>query len=329
MAKYILSIDGGGLHGLIPAMMLDELSRRLAARAGHPVELSRVFDLIAGTGTGGLIAAGLTSPRAPGADAEALSPQALVQLFRRDLRKACKRGFLARRPDSGRRLEALLDKVLPATRLGETRAPVMLTACDPKTGAPLRLSSPAPYEWVGQDWWFRQAVRATMATPGVFEATIVQNALRGSNKASMIGGEVWAADPTTAAITEAFARDWEHDGVFVLSLGVGEATDLDESSMLRVAAQATAKASVFHADHLLNRGGALQYSRIDGVIGRGSDPYDGSGAARKRLEAAAKQWIVDHDKTLEGWAIRLAARVIAKPAKVVQPRAAEKLAKAA
>ena len=63
MAKYILSIDGGGLRGLIPALVLAELSRRLEAKAGRPVELSRVFDLMAGAGSGGLIAAGLASPR--------------------------------------------------------------------------------------------------------------------------------------------------------------------------------------------------------------------------------------------------------------------------
>ena len=36
MAKYILSIDGGGLRGLIPALVLAELSRRLEAKAGRP-----------------------------------------------------------------------------------------------------------------------------------------------------------------------------------------------------------------------------------------------------------------------------------------------------
>jgi hypothetical protein len=49
------------------------------------------------------------------------------------------------------------------------------------------------------------------------------------------------------------------------------------------------------------------------VLGRGFDAWDGSGAGLRRLEAEAKAWIATHDKTLEGWAIRLAARVLAKP----------------
>jgi patatin-like phospholipase/acyl hydrolase len=329
MGKYILSIDGGGLRGLIPTLVLAELSRRLDAKAGRPVELARVFDLIAATGTGGLIAAGLASPRVRGADAQALGPEALAALFRRHLPKACKRRFMARGPDDGVRLETLLDEILPPTRLGETRVPVLFTACDPRTGAPASLTSPAPYEWVDQDWFFRQAVRATMATPGVFEPTAIQNALKRDQRTTFVGGEVWAADPTTAAITEAFARDWEHDGIFVLSLGVGEATDLDQASPHALAAQANAKASSLHADQLLNRGGALQYSRIDGALGAALDPYDGSRGAIRRLEAAAKLWIAEHDKTLEGWAIRLAARVLVKPAAVPVTRPAEKLAAAA
>lgn len=327
MGRNILCIDGGGLRGLIPALVLEELSRRLEAKAGRPVELSRVFDLIAGSGTGGLIAAGLASPRARGEEAEALSPADLVKLFRRDLRRACAKRWMARGADDGRRLEALLDRVLPPTRLSETRAPVLLTACAPRTGAPVRLMSPAPYEWMEQDWWFRQAVRATMAAPGVFEPTAVQNALSPRDRTVLIGGEVWAADPTTAAITEAFAHDWEHDGLFVLSLGAGETTEFGERALHAAAAQAGAKAAALHADHLLNRGGALQYSRIDGVLGQGFDAWDGSGAALRRLEAEAKAWIDRHDKTLEGWAIRLAARVVARPA--VAAASAPKLSAAA
>lgn len=329
MGKYILSIDGGGLRGLIPALVLAELSRRLEAKAGRPVELSRVFDLVAGAGSGGLIAAGLASPRALGEDAQALGPEALVELFRRDLRNACKRRFLVRRPDDGRRLEDLLDRVLPPTRLGETRVPVLLTACDPRSGAPERLMSPAPYEWVDRDWFFRQAVRATMAAPGEFEPTAIQNALSPGSRTTLVGGEIWAADPTTAAVTEAFARDWEHDGLFVLSLGAGETTELAKGSLHALAAQANARASAHHVDHLLNRGGALQYSRIDGVLTRGGDAYDGSRGALRRLEAAAKAWIAEHDKTLEGWAIRLAARVLAKPGAAAAPAATARLAAAA
>ncbi|WP_119154052.1 patatin-like phospholipase family protein [Caldimonas tepidiphila] len=51
--KKILSIDGGGIRGLIPALVLAEIESRLNRRAAE------CFDLIAGTSTGGILALGL------------------------------------------------------------------------------------------------------------------------------------------------------------------------------------------------------------------------------------------------------------------------------
>lgn len=62
----VLSIDGGGIRGIIPARVLAHLESRL----GHP--LHRYFDLVIGTSTGGLIAAGLVTPKpGPGPSAAA------------------------------------------------------------------------------------------------------------------------------------------------------------------------------------------------------------------------------------------------------------------
>jgi Patatin-like phospholipase len=47
--KKILAIDGGGIRGILPAMILAELERR----AQQPV--GALFDLLAGTSTGGRV----------------------------------------------------------------------------------------------------------------------------------------------------------------------------------------------------------------------------------------------------------------------------------
>ncbi len=49
----VLAIDGGGIRGIIPAVILSELQKRLGK------ELWQAFDLIAGTSTGGIIALGI------------------------------------------------------------------------------------------------------------------------------------------------------------------------------------------------------------------------------------------------------------------------------
>lgn len=51
----ILSLDGGGLRGIIPVMILQELERRMGGKRIH-----EMFDMIAGTSTGGLITSAIT-----------------------------------------------------------------------------------------------------------------------------------------------------------------------------------------------------------------------------------------------------------------------------
>ena len=49
----VLSIDGGGIRGIIPAVILGEMQKRLGK------DIYNFFDLIAGTSPGGIIALGI------------------------------------------------------------------------------------------------------------------------------------------------------------------------------------------------------------------------------------------------------------------------------
>ncbi|MDR3246356.1 MAG: patatin-like phospholipase family protein, partial [Prevotellaceae bacterium] len=53
----ILSIDGGGIRGIIPAVILNYIEEGLQRKTGdNKVVLSDYFDMIAGTSTGGILA---------------------------------------------------------------------------------------------------------------------------------------------------------------------------------------------------------------------------------------------------------------------------------
>ncbi|GJN24710.1 hypothetical protein PR202_gb12465 [Eleusine coracana subsp. coracana] len=58
----VLSIDGGGIRGLIPLQALKSLEEKLRALDGPEARIADYFDVIAGTSTGGLIAAMLAAP---------------------------------------------------------------------------------------------------------------------------------------------------------------------------------------------------------------------------------------------------------------------------
>ena len=59
--KRILSIDGGGIRGIIPLCVLAKLEARLKAQRGEGVALRDVFSFVAGTSTGSIIAAGIAA----------------------------------------------------------------------------------------------------------------------------------------------------------------------------------------------------------------------------------------------------------------------------
>ena len=59
--RHILSIDGGGVRGLVAAIVLDALDGEFKA-AGKTCSVSECFDLIAGTSSGAVIAAALAMP---------------------------------------------------------------------------------------------------------------------------------------------------------------------------------------------------------------------------------------------------------------------------
>ncbi|KAK2391885.1 patatin protein [Trifolium repens] len=58
----ILSIDGGGIRGLIPATILEFLESQLQELDGESARLADYFDVITGTSTGGLVTAMLSAP---------------------------------------------------------------------------------------------------------------------------------------------------------------------------------------------------------------------------------------------------------------------------
>ena len=52
--RRVLSLDGGGIRGIIPALVVAHLERQMGAPA------SELFDLIVGTSSGGILALGLS-----------------------------------------------------------------------------------------------------------------------------------------------------------------------------------------------------------------------------------------------------------------------------
>ncbi|XP_043717869.1 patatin-like protein 2 [Telopea speciosissima] len=62
----ILSIDGGGVRGIIPGTILGAFEKMLQCIDGEDARIADYFDVVAGTSTGGIITSLLTYPNASG-----------------------------------------------------------------------------------------------------------------------------------------------------------------------------------------------------------------------------------------------------------------------
>ncbi|MFN8397661.1 MAG: patatin-like phospholipase family protein [Bacteroidia bacterium] len=72
---FLLSIDGGGIRGIVPAAILTQIEAQTGKRA------YQIFDLIGGTSTGGIITIGLTSPN-PMPDGKPFTAQELLDIYK-------------------------------------------------------------------------------------------------------------------------------------------------------------------------------------------------------------------------------------------------------
>jgi patatin-like phospholipase/acyl hydrolase len=217
----VLSIDGGGIRGVIPAAVLAEVERRTDRT------VPELFDLVAGTSTGGIIALGLTTPGEDGGPRWRAAD--LLELYRREgghifSRSVWQRirtadGVLDEKyPADG--LEAALLRYFGTARLRDALAPVLVTSYELERRKPFFFRSRRAAADPTYDFLTREAARATSAAPTYFEPPRLVNDADGQRYALVDGG-VFANNPVMCAYAEVLAEDRAAD-VMMVSLGTGQ-----------------------------------------------------------------------------------------------------------
>jgi patatin-like phospholipase/acyl hydrolase len=224
MSFRILCIDGGGIRGIIPAVILADIERRTGRR------ISELFDLIAGTSTGGILALALVKPdqeRKPEYTAEDVIRLYETQgenIFSRSLlhRIVSLDGLANKKYQSGP-VEKVFEKFFGNVLLSEALTPVMITSYDIQSRdafffrsyrAAKRTKKKFEYDYL---MW--NVARATSAAPTYFEPELIE---KGDDAYALIDGGVFANNPSMCALVDAmreFKKGLEH--VFMVSLGTG------------------------------------------------------------------------------------------------------------
>lgn len=217
----ILSIDGGGIRGIIPAVVLAEIESRTARPAAG------LFDLIAGTSTGGILALGLTIPKTP-AD-ELYSAENLIGLYEREgprifsrsiFRKLFACDNLTWKKYSSQGIEKVLQEYFGDSRLSQAATDVLITSYEIERRFPFFFKSTNACTRPDYDFPAREVARATSAAPSYFEP---MKLLTGTieHHYTLIDGGVFANNPAACALVEARSTHQHADAYLIVSLGTG------------------------------------------------------------------------------------------------------------
>ncbi|GBE11097.1 patatin-like phospholipase [bacterium BMS3Bbin12] len=225
----ILSIDGGGIRGLIPAVLLEWLE----ARIGRPI--SETFHLIAGTSTGGILAAGLCAPRGGG---PRFSAADLVGFYRDDGPEIFHSGLWhgvaslggtvdERYPADA--LERVLQRRFGDLSLSQARTELLITSYDLERRNPHFFKSwkargerlRGQESAAQREFRLRDVARATSAAPTYFEPAWVRNAA--GERFALVDGGVFANNPAMCAVASARALYPKAGRYLIVSLGTGQA----------------------------------------------------------------------------------------------------------
>jgi patatin-like phospholipase/acyl hydrolase len=216
----VLALDGGGIRGLIPATILAELERRTGKR------IAEMFDLIAGTSTGGIIALGLTTPDPADPARPRYSAEDLVTLYTEKGKRIFDHSLWYRLVTilgligskyavSG--LDATLSEYFGDARLKDAITEVVLTSYDLESRDSWFLARHKARADPSSDFLMHRVARATSAAPTYFRPERLLEA----PPTAMVDGGVFANNPAMCAYVEAIKLHGPGD-IMVVSLGTGK-----------------------------------------------------------------------------------------------------------
>ncbi|CAN8230029.1 unnamed protein product [Cochlearia groenlandica] len=242
----VLSIDGGGMRGLLAGKSLIYLEKMLKEKSGDPnARIADYFDVAAGSGVGGVFAAMLFATRdgnRPIFKAED-TWKFLVDNAEGFYRSsgggggagaAIKRVIKSGSGSSTSSVSAATAKLEKAMKssfadltLKDTLKPILISCYDLSSTAPFLFSRADALESDSFDFRLRDICRATWAEPGTFDP-VRTCSVDGKTRCIAVGGGLAMSNPTAAAITHVFHNKQEFPAVkgvedlLVLSLGTGQ-----------------------------------------------------------------------------------------------------------
>ncbi|MFC1492376.1 patatin-like phospholipase family protein [candidate division KSB1 bacterium] len=239
MAKYfrILSIDGGGIRGILPGQILVSLEKELQKQSGSKsARIADYFDLIAGTSTGGMLTCIYLCPDKNNPARPQFSAQDAVDLYleRGDeifdvsfWHKIKSGDGLLDEKYSADHLEEALKDYFGEMKMDELLRSCMITAYDTRRRRTHFFTKHDAVKTEKDNFLVRDVCRATSAAPTYFEAARIKSDTK--IPYPLIDGGVFANNPALCAYAEARKLSIKNcpkkptaKDMVILSLGTGK-----------------------------------------------------------------------------------------------------------
>jgi patatin-like phospholipase/acyl hydrolase len=210
----ILSIDGGGIRGLMPATILQYMEHQIQLKTNNPfASLYEYFDFFAGTSTGGILISTYLYPteknnllrnKYSSTDALNMYKHKGASIFSNDwIGKLSSFGGLWKSRYSASHLEKYLYLFFKETKISQLLKPSLITSYDIERKQFMYFQSHKAKLDSSLDFLLRDACRASSSAPTYFDPISILSQTNESY--GLIDGSVIANNPSLIAITEAMA----------------------------------------------------------------------------------------------------------------------------
>lgn len=224
----ILSLDGGGIRGLIQAIILAHIEETTQT------PIWKMFDLISGTSTGGIIACALVVPTREGEAKH--SAGELISLYREHgkdifphtLLKTIRSGkglFDERYPSDG--LKKILSEQYGKTTLADCLTGIIVTAYGLSSREPWLFKSMRAKEDPAYSFPLTDVALSTSAAPTYFEPHEFRWGSTTEYEQEsdwLIDGGIYVNNPSICALFEALDAGFSPEDIRMISIGTGHLT---------------------------------------------------------------------------------------------------------
>lgn len=203
----VLSIDGGGIRGIIPGVIVSYIEKQLQKIEGADVRLSDYFDLLAGTSTGGILTCTYLVPDQEGRPK--YTAEQAVDIYLKQggaifdvgtWRKIKTGDGLFDEKYSAAALEDALLGYFGDTKLSELLKPCLITSYDIRNRKAMFFNQADATKDI-YDFKVKDVARATSAAPTYFEPAHIKSLF--GTQYPLVDGGMFANNPSMCAYSEA------------------------------------------------------------------------------------------------------------------------------